>query len=229
MTQRTGGSIPRIGKRRLPCGFLRSIQLFEAFFRHIHLAPYNKAGRRRLQSHGNRSNGFQVFRYILAHIAIPTSRTPNKSTVLIFQRHGKAVNFRFHRKRNVRSIPRLFQKIRQLFHAENILQAHQGNRMYNLLKFAECLSPNPAGWGIRAGKLRIGLFQLFQLTHKPVIFKVWHVWIVQHIISVICILQKGCQLFNSLFRFHVILLFVKKYPEPRPQSRFLPPRPHCLP
>ena len=57
LTQRAGSCIPRIGKERFSLLFLTLVELFEALFRHEHLAPDNESGRGIFQGHGNGADG----------------------------------------------------------------------------------------------------------------------------------------------------------------------------
>ena len=87
LPQRTGGSISGIGKKGFTLFLLPLIQQSEALFRHKYLAPNDQSGRRVFDGHGDRPNGFQVFRNILAHIAVTTGCSTDKSSVHIFQGH----------------------------------------------------------------------------------------------------------------------------------------------
>ena len=99
--------------------------------------------------------------------------------------------------------------------------------MGHLLEFAQRLPAHPLGGRIGFRVFRVGFFQFLQLPQKMVVFKIRHPGIIQNIIPVIRFRQKGCQLLNSLFRFHSFLLFVKMYPAPRPRSPSLPQPLRC--
>ena len=203
LPQRTGSGVSGVGKERFPVFFPLGVQLLKPFFRHKHLAPDNEPGRGVGKGHGNGLDGFQVFRHVLAYAAVSPGSAPDENAVLIFQRHGKAVDFRLNGEGNLPHVrPDFLQKFVQLFHAEHIPKAHKGHRMNDLFKLAEGLSAHSLCGGIGQGKLRMGFFQLFQLPQKAVIFKVGHGWVIQDIIAVARILQKRGQRFNSLFGFH---------------------------
>ena len=144
LPQRTGGGVPGVGKQGLPLLLLGPVQPPEAGFRHEHLSPDDEPLRGVFQYHGNSVDGPQILRHILAHVAVSTGGSPDELSVLIFQRHGKAVDFRLHGKYRigVRS-KHPVHKVRQLFLGENILQAVQGHRMGNFFKFGQCLAPHP--------------------------------------------------------------------------------------
>ena len=161
LPQRPGGGVPGIGEQGLSQFLLTLIQLFKALFRHKDLAPYNESGRCAGQGHGNGADGFQVFRHVLPYRTVAPGRAPDEFPVHIFQRHGKTVDLRFHGKFYVTLGGNgLFQKIVQLFHAEHVLQAHQGHGVGHLLKLAQHFPAHPFCGRIRPGQLRVGGFQL---------------------------------------------------------------------
>ena len=212
LPQRTGCGIPGIGKQGLPFRLLTLIQLFKALFGHEHLAPDDQAGRGIFDGHGDRLDGFQVLRYILSHIAVTAGSAPEELAVHIFQRHGKTIDLGFHGKAGIGLCGfNLGQEFLQLFHAEHILQAHQGHRMGYLLKLAQGFAAHPLGGRIGSCQFRVSGFQLFQHPQKAVIFKVRHLRIIQHIIAVVGILQKLSQFQNSLFGIHNILRSVEMF------------------
>ena len=183
-------------------------------------------GRGIFQNHGNGANGFQVFGDILPHLSISPGCAPDELSVNVLQRHGKSINFRLYREGNAGKGGQNFsQKIVQLLQTEYILKAHQGNRMGHLLKLADGFTAHTLGRRIRLNPFRVLRFQLLQFPQKPVIFKIRHLWSVQYIVLIICLFQNFRQLIDSFFRFHSLLLYVKMYREPPPQSQFGPQPP----
>ena len=93
LAQRAGSSISGVCKQRLLLRFLLLVQLLKALFGHEYLTPDDEMGRGIRQNHGNGSDGFQIFRYILPYLPITPGGTPNELSVNILQCHGKAVDF----------------------------------------------------------------------------------------------------------------------------------------
>ena len=85
LTQRAGSCVSGVGKQWFPLLLLTGIQLFKAFFGHKNLAADNQPWRGIFETHGNRTDGFQVFRNILADIAVTAGGAPNKLSVHVFQ------------------------------------------------------------------------------------------------------------------------------------------------
>ena len=86
--------------------------------------------------------------------------------------------------------------------------------MFVFLESADGLTAHTLGGRIWLGQFRMGRFQLFQFPEQTVIFKIRHTGIIQHIITVIGLHQKGGQLPDSFLRFHIILRFVKMFGVP---------------
>ena len=122
LPQRPGSGVPGVGKRGFSQFLLTQIQLFKALFRHEDLAPDDKPGGCAGEGHGDGADGFQVFRHVLPYRTVAPGRAPDEFPVHIFQRHGKAVDFRLYGKfRIALGGNGFFQEIVQLFHAEHIL------------------------------------------------------------------------------------------------------------
>ena len=116
LTQRTSCRISGIGKEGLTLLFLFLIQLLKALLGHIHLAPDDQSGRSVFDGHGNGSNGFQILRHILAHIAVTTGSTTDKLAIHVFQCYGKAIYLGFHRELRCRIYKEcFFQEFVQFF------------------------------------------------------------------------------------------------------------------
>ena len=207
LPQRAGGGVSGVGKGLFPSRLQGVIQCVEGLLGHIHFSPDNEPGRRVFQRHGNGADGPQIFRYILPHCPVPPGGAPDKTAVLVFQGHRQAVNLGLNGKfRLGKALPGAPEKIIQLFHAENVLQAHQRHRVTDFGEGIHRLAPHPPGGRIRQGKFRMRLFQVLQLPQKTVVFKIRHIRVVQHIVPVSGIVKKLCQLLNSLFGFHKCLL-----------------------
>ena len=218
LPQRTGSCIAGIGKEGLPFRFLTGIELLKALLRHKHLTADDQSGRRILQIHGDRADGFDVFCHIFAHIAVTTGSTADKFTVDVLQSYRKSVDFRLYGEFAIRLCSDSFrQKFRQFFCGKDVLQTHQRYRMGNFFKLAQGFTAHTLGRRILTGKFRVSHFQFFQLTQQPVIFKVLQFGIIQHIVTVICFRQNVCQFLNSLSRIHNYLRFVDKFRGQRPR------------
>ena len=215
LAQRPGGSITGVGKEGFTLGLLPGVQRLKAALRHEHFTPDDEPCRGTLQRHGDGRNGLEVLRYILTDHAVTTGRATDKNTVFVLQRHRQTVDLRLHGKCGIGvDLKGFHEKFPQFFGRKYILQAHQRHGMFHFFKLAQCLTAHTLGGRIRHGKLRIRCFQHFQLPQKVVIFKVRHGGIIQHIIPVICVIEKLRQLQNSLFSFHCILRFERKYRAP---------------
>ena len=207
LPQRTGGGVSGVGKGLFPRLFQGVIQFMEGLLGHIYFPPDNEPGRRVFQHHGNGADGPQILCYILAHCSVAPGGAPDKTAILVFQGHRQAVNLGLNGKRRLgKALSGAQQKIIQLFHAENILQAHQRYRVTDFSKCIHRLAPHPPGGRIRQGKFGMGLFQVLQLPQKTVVFKIRHIRVIQHIVPVSGIVKKLCQLLHSLFGFHKCLL-----------------------
>ena len=203
LAQRTGSGISGIGEEGLSLLFLPGIELFEAYFGHIYLTANNQSRRRILDGHGDGVDGLQVSSYIFTNIAVAPGSTPDKLSVHIFKSHRKAIDFRLHGKSSFRFGSQGFlQKLIEFLQRKHILQAHQRHRMGVLFEAADSFTTHSLGGRIRCHQLRMGRFQLLQLPQKPVIFKVRHGGMIQHIVFIIGIIQDLCQFLNSLFGIH---------------------------
>ena len=218
LPQRTGSCVAGIGKEGLPFRFLTGIELLKALLRHKHLTADDQSGRRILQIHGDRADGFDVFCHIFAHIAVTAGSAADKFAIDVLQRNGKAVDLWLNGKFAIRLCCNCFrQKFRQFFRGKDVLQTHQRYRMGNFFKLAQGFTAHTLGRRILTGKFRVSHFQFFQLTQQPVIFKVLQFGIIQHIVTVICFRQNVCQFLNSLSRIHNYLRFVDKFRGQRPR------------
>ena len=88
LPQRTRCGIPGIGKQGLPLRFLTGIELLKARFRHKNLTADNESGGCVLQCHGEGTDGFQVFRHVLANAPVATGGTTDEFSVDILQGNG---------------------------------------------------------------------------------------------------------------------------------------------
>ena len=192
LPQRTGGGISGVCEEGLPLLFLPGVELFETLLGHIHLTPDDQPGRGIFQGHGDGTDGFQILCHILTHIAVATGGTPEKLAVDILQRHGKSVDLRFHGELR-RGFRRqgFLQEFIQFLQRKHILQAHQRHGMGVFFKGAYGGTAYPLGGRIGLQQFRVGLFQILQFPKEPVIFKIRHLGIIQHIIAVICFGQDG--------------------------------------
>ena len=117
LTQRACRGVSGVGEERLTFRFLLVIQPLKALLGHKDFATDDESGRCILQNHGNGMDGLQIFRHILAYIAITPGGTTDKHTVFIFQSNGKTVDLRFHRKFRLRCLGQnSIQEFFQFFH-----------------------------------------------------------------------------------------------------------------
>ena len=209
LAQRACGGVSGVGKERLALLLLAGVELLKAFLGHENLAPDDEPGRGVFNAHGDGTDGFQVFRHILANVAVTPGGTPDKLAVYVFQRHGQSVDFRLHGEAGASfAFQHPAEKTVQLFHAEHILKAHQRHRMGHFFKLTQGFAAHPFGGRIGFCQLRVGLFQVLQLPQQVVIFKILHLGVIQHVILVIRLGQDLGQFLNSMFRVHKFLRFV---------------------
>ena len=115
---------------------LRLHQLLEGGVGHIDLAAHLQQGQIGGNGLGNRGDGREIRRHILAGHAVPPRRTADETPVGVFEGHRKTVDLRLHRIRNgsdgashplVKGIQLLDRKhVLQALHLDPMLDAREG-------------------------------------------------------------------------------------------------------
>ena len=158
-----------------------------------------------LQRHGDGADGLEIFRYILADQAVAARCAADELSVDIFQRDGETVDLRFDGVFRVRLLlAHVRVKVAQLVIGKHVLQAFQRDGVAHLGKFAQRLPADAARRTEGRGVLRVLRLQFFQSAQLVVIVIIAHFGVVEHVIKISGVFQLPCELFNFLFRFHIV-------------------------
>lgn len=205
LAQRTRRRVARVCKKGLSEFLLLGVECFKTDTRHKDLAAHDQTGRRMLQRHGNGADGLEIFRHILADQSVAARRAADKLSIDVFQRNGKAIDLRFDRIFRVRLLlAHMRVEFTQFVEGKYILQALQRNGVTHLDEFAQRLPADTVRRTERRGVLRILRFQFFQPAQLVVVIIIAHLGIIEHIIEIPRVFQFPGELFNLLFRFHII-------------------------
>ena len=205
LAQRTRRRVARVGKERLSELFLLGVERLEAGAGHKDLAAHDQTGGRVLQRHGDGADGLEIFRYILADQAVAARCAADELSVDIFQRDGETVDLRLDGVFRVRLIlAHVRVKVAQLVIGKHVLQAFQRDGVAHLDKFAQRLPADAARRTEGRGVLRVLRLQFFQSAQLVVIVIIAHFGVVEHVIKISGVFQLPCELFNFLFRFHIV-------------------------
>ena len=205
LAQRSRRRVARVCKKGLSEFLLLGVECFKADTRHKDLAAHDQTGGRMLQRHGNGADGLEIFRHILADQSVAARRAADKLSIDVFQRNGKAIDLRFDRIFRVRLLlAHMRVEFTQFVEGKYILQALQRNGVTHLDEFAQRLPADTVRRTERRGVLRILRFQFFQPAQLVVVIIIAHLGIIEHIIEIPRVFQFPGELFNLLFRFHII-------------------------
>ena len=137
--------------------------------------------------------------------AVAAGRAADKAAVHVFQRHGQPVDLRLDGVFRVRLLlAHMRVEFTQFVEGKYILQALQRNGVTHLDEFAQRLPADTVRRTERRGVLRILRFQFFQPAQLVVVIIIAHLGIIEHIIEIPRVFQFPGELFNLLFRFHII-------------------------
>ena len=210
LPQRTGGRVARVFERDLVLQLLFFFKGKKCVVRHInfaaHLKKLRRAGRQGL---GDGADGGEVFGHILPHQAVAACRTAHKATVLIFKADRKAVDLFFH---NILRLDACFPhagvKLTQLLKRESVLQAFHLDGMRDLAELAAGGFVDVLCRRRRRDQLRILGLDGLELPRQRVVFKIFQLGCVLHIIQAVVALNNAAQFFRPLFclfQFHADL------------------------
>ena len=158
-----------------------------------------------LQRHGDGADGLKIFRYILADQAVAARCAADELSVDIFQRDGETVDLRLDGVFRVRLLlAHVRVKVPQLVIGKHVLQAFQRDGVAHLDKFAQRLPADAARRTEGRGVLRVLRLQFFQSAQLVVIVIIAHFGVVEHVVKISGVFQLPCELFNFLFRFHIV-------------------------
>ena len=88
LAQAARSGIARIGKQGLALLLALGVQGFKHRARHKYLAAHDQPCRRIFNPHGNGTDGFEVFRYILTDLTVSARCAADELAVPVFQRDG---------------------------------------------------------------------------------------------------------------------------------------------
>ena len=122
LPERPGGGVARIGEERQPLGLARGVQFVKDLARHIDLATHDEARDRFGKGQGDRADGAQVCRHVLADQPVAPRRAERQSAVFVGQGDRKPVDLRFDGVFGLDIFADSCIEIKKLILAENILQ-----------------------------------------------------------------------------------------------------------
>ena len=128
----------------------------EYLFRHIDLTTDDKPGGGVRDAQRDGTDGPQILRHILPHLAVPPGGATDEQAVLVLQGHRQPIHLGLHivlRPWNCGPDPLV--KLAQLIIVEHILKGLQGDLMDHLLEGLQGLPPYPLGGRVGGDELRM--------------------------------------------------------------------------
>ena len=145
-----------------------------------------------MQHQRNRTNCFYIYRHIVATYTITTSNRTNQSSIFIGKRNAQSVilHFTAHLKRfTTKSLFHAFIPTPHLIFTISIRKRKHWITMFYLTKSLIQITTNAHGRRVRIGQFRMTHLQILQLTHHDVKFLITNDRLIQHIITIIMLMQ----------------------------------------
>ena len=207
LPQRACRRVAGIGHQGLALDLPAGVELLKHTAGHIHLAPDDEMGQLLRQGHRDGADGAQIFRHVLAYLAVAPGGPPDEHAVLVFQGHGQAVHLGLHAVfRLGHGLRHPQQEIPDLLAVKDVLKALQWHVVADLFKLGQGRAAHPLGGGVRSHLLRVLPLQVLQAAEHMVVLIVADGGGVQHIIAVAVGVEGVPQLLHLGFIVHVSLI-----------------------
>ena len=175
----------------------------EGASRHEDLAAHleRRPGRVLLEAEGDGADRAQVGGDVLAGRAVAARRPAYEATLLVAQADGEPVDLQLAdvRDRTVlrsqaETAPDARVELAQLVGAEGVAEAEHGRLVPHRREAALDRGPHALGRRVRRHELGMGGLELVELLEEEVVLAVAHRRRVEHVVAVVCVVEKDAQL-----------------------------------
>ncbi len=203
------GRISRVHKDFAANPLLLPVQRFERFLRHhdfaadFELRPqfiFLQHGR--VHAQRNRTDGFHVWRDVLAGGAIAARNAAHQQAILVLQRDAQAIEFMLGDVFDFLLAASLSHSpipLSQRIIRKRVVQAQHGPHVLYICKSFTRRTAHTHGRRVRRHQLRMRRLQLFQPVHHPVVRRVRNLRLIGHVIEVFVVMQLLAQVFDLFF------------------------------
>ena len=211
LAQAARGGVARVGEGLFPLAPGAFIECLETLFGHENLAAHFQHFGPALpqQAQGNGADGAHVGGDILAPVAVPPGRTLHQEAVLVAQADGQAVQLGLGAVFHLLHFQQLAHALVEIGHlpvAEGIAQGQHGHGMADFGKFLQGLGAHSLSGGIRGNQFGMGGLQFLEFAHEAVILAVRNLRVIQHVVTVVVVIDLLAQLTNPRFQGLVVHL-----------------------